>query len=180
MVFSHKSFVLAWFLRIKKHNVVWVSQSILLQLLPMRTHCIHLLRYTENPSYQAHQLFVRQSRTFHSIINALPTHSITCTLFQIHETFFPEYHLGLIWIQTVFENVKRERETGACRNRGKRAFISGEQWEQRPNFEGNMGTKPLLGNRGHKRRNIRFLWYSGTRQFISGEQIPPGRASIIA
>ena len=25
-------------------------------------------------------------------------------------TFFPEYHSGLIWIQTVFANVERERE----------------------------------------------------------------------
>ena len=34
---AHKYLVLAWFLRISKHNV-WVDQSILLQLLPMRTH----------------------------------------------------------------------------------------------------------------------------------------------
>ena len=34
---AHESFVLACFLRISKHNV-WVNQSILLQLLPMRTH----------------------------------------------------------------------------------------------------------------------------------------------
>ena len=33
-MFAHKSFVLACFLRISRHNV-WVSQSILLQLLPM-------------------------------------------------------------------------------------------------------------------------------------------------
>ena len=32
MVLAHKSFVLAWFLRISKHNV-WVNQSVLLQLL---------------------------------------------------------------------------------------------------------------------------------------------------
>ena len=37
MVLAHESFVLAWFLRISKHNV-WIKQSILLQLLPMRTH----------------------------------------------------------------------------------------------------------------------------------------------
>ena len=34
------------------------------------------------------------------------------------ETFFPEFQSGLIWIQTVFANVnkdrKRERETGTC------------------------------------------------------------------
>ena len=57
--------------------------------------------YTENPSYCAHRLCVL---------------SIACTNFSIGETFFPEFHSGLIWIQTVFENVnrKRERETGAC------------------------------------------------------------------
>ena len=37
MVLAHESSVLAWFLRISKHNV-WVNESILLQLLPMRTH----------------------------------------------------------------------------------------------------------------------------------------------
>ena len=55
-VFAQESFVLAWFLRISKHNV-WVSQSILLQLLPMRT---------QNPNFSCASAFVRQSRTFHS------------------------------------------------------------------------------------------------------------------
>ena len=55
-VFAQASFVLAWFLRISKHNV-WVSQSILLQLLPMRT---------QNPNFSCASAFVRQSRTFHS------------------------------------------------------------------------------------------------------------------
>ena len=32
--------------------------------------------------------------------------------FLINETFFPEFHSGLIWIQTVFANVNRE--TGTC------------------------------------------------------------------
>ena len=59
-VFAHESFVLAWFLKISKHNV-WVSQSILLQLLPMRT---------QNSNLPCASAFVRQSRTFHSI-NAL-------------------------------------------------------------------------------------------------------------
>ena len=48
---------LAWFLKISKHNV-WVSQSILLQLLPMRT---------QNSNLPCASAFVRQSRTFHSI-----------------------------------------------------------------------------------------------------------------
>ena len=57
--------------------------------------------YTENPSYRAHRLCVL---------------SIACTHFLIGETFFPEFHSGLIWIQTVFADVNREkeRETGAC------------------------------------------------------------------
>ena len=97
-MFAHKSFVLAWFLRISKHNV-WVSQSILLQLLLMRT---------QNPNLSCPLAFVRQSRTFHSN-NAL------CSFYRMHtflncKTFYPEYHLGLIWIQTVFANVKRERD----------------------------------------------------------------------
>ena len=66
-VFAHKSFVLAWFLKILKCNV-WVSQSILLQLLPMRT---------QNPNLLCASAFVRQSRTFHSI-NAL------CTFYRMH------------------------------------------------------------------------------------------------
>ena len=61
-VFAHESIVLAWFLRISKRNV-WVSQSILLQLLPMRT---------QNPNLSCASAFVRHSRTFHSI-NALRT-----------------------------------------------------------------------------------------------------------
>ena len=48
-VFAHESFVLAWFLRISKHNV-WVSQSILLQLLPMRT---------QNPNLSCASAFIR-------------------------------------------------------------------------------------------------------------------------
>ena len=61
-VFAHESFILAWFLRISKRNV-WVSQSILLQLLPMRT---------QNPNLSCASAFVRHSRTFYSI-NALRT-----------------------------------------------------------------------------------------------------------
>ena len=56
-MFAHESFVLVGFLKISKHNV-WVSQSILLQLLPMRT---------QNSNLPCASAFVRQSRTFHSI-----------------------------------------------------------------------------------------------------------------
>ena len=50
------------------------------------------------------------------------------------------------------------------------------------NFEGNRGTKTILGNGKHKKTNFRFLGNRGTSQFISGEQgnrYPPGRASSI-
>ena len=66
-VFAHESFVFVWFLRTSKHNV-WVSQSILIQLLPMRT---------QNPNLSCAAAFVRQSRTFHSI-NAM------CTFYRMH------------------------------------------------------------------------------------------------
>ena len=36
--------------------------------------------------------------------------SIACTHFLIDEIFFFEFHWSLIWIQTVYANVKRERE----------------------------------------------------------------------
>ena len=51
--------------------------------------------YTENPSYRAHRLCVL---------------SIACTIFKLAKHFFPEFHSGLIWIQTVFANVIREKE----------------------------------------------------------------------
>ena len=42
--------------------------------------------------------------------------------------------------------------------------------EQMPTFEGNRGTKTILGNREHKKTNFQFLGNRGTSQFISGEQ----------
>ena len=30
-----------------------------------------------------------------------------------------------------------------------------------PNFEGNRGTKTILGNREHKKTNFRFFWETG-------------------
>ena len=69
-----------------------------------------------------------------------------------------------------FQCIKSEALPGVLGNRGKRAFISGEQW---PNLEGNRGTKTILGNREHKKTNFRFLGNRGTSQFISGEQVPP-------
>ena len=48
-------------------------------------------------------------------------------------------------------------------NRGK-GFISGEQI---PNFEGNRGTKTILGNREHKKTHFQFFGNRGAR-----EQVP--------
>ena len=66
-VFALESFVFACFLKISKHNV-WVSHSILLQLLAMRT---------QNPNLSCASAFVRQSRTFHSI-------NVLCTFYRMH------------------------------------------------------------------------------------------------
>ena len=59
---------------------------------------------------------------------------------------------------------------GVLGNRGKGVFISGEQGNKGQNFEGNMGTKTILGNREHKITNFGFFGNRGTSQFISGEQ----------
>ena len=48
------------------------------------------------------------------------------------------------------------------------------------NFEGNRGTKTILGNREHKKTNFLFLGNRGTSQFISGEQIPPPWEGLIS
>ena len=53
---------------------------------------------------------------------------------------------------------------------GKRGIYFRGTGEQRSNFEGNRGTKTILGNRKHKKTNFRFLGNRGTSQFISGEQ----------
>ena len=58
---------------------------------------------------------------------------------------------------------------GVLGNRGKMVLFQGTG-EQRSNFEGNRGTKTILGNREHKKTNFRFLGNRGTSQFISGEQ----------
>ena len=78
--------------------------------------------------------------------------------------------------------VKSEALPGVLGNKG---IYFRETGEQRPNFEGNRGTKTILGNREHKKTNFRFLGNMGTSQFISGEQgnkyppPPPGRDSIV-
>ena len=101
-MFAHKSFVLAWFLRISKHNVC-VSQSILLQLLPMRT---------QNPNLSCASAFVRESRTFHSI-NAL------CTFYRMHT--YLNWRNILSWIPFVSDldpnRVCKWRERGGERER---------------------------------------------------------------
>ena len=44
-------------------------------------------------------------------------------------------------------------------NMGKGVFISGGTGEQRSNFEGNRGTKTILGSREHKKT---FFYFGGT------------------
>ena len=70
-VFAHESFVLAWFLKISKHNV-WVSQSILLQLLPMRTQNSNLPR-------RAHRLLY--GKVGHPTVLTLCVLSTACSHF---------------------------------------------------------------------------------------------------
>ena len=53
-----------------------------------------------------------------------------------------------------------------------------------PNFEGNRGTKTILGNREHNKTNFRFLgnkpiYFRGTREKVVSPPPPPGRASVI-
>ena len=65
---------------------------------------------------------------------------------------------------------------------GKQGIYFRGTGEQRPNFEGNRGTKTILGNREHKKITFQFWGNWGTSQFISGEQgnrYPPGRASEV-
>ena len=53
--------------------------------------------------------------------------------------------------------------------------------EQRPNFEGNRGTKAILGNREHRKQIFNF-WGTGEQanlfQGNKGTGTPPGRASL--
>ena len=73
------------------NTMFWVSPSVLLQLLPMRTQCAHW------------------RRTFDSI-NALQAFYRMCQNFSLDETFFPVLYSGPIWIQTVCQWRERERE----------------------------------------------------------------------
>ena len=63
-----------------------------------------------------------------------------------------------------------ERPSRGFREQGKKGIYFRGTGEQRPNFEGNRGTKTILKNREYKETNFRFLGNRGTSQFISGEQ----------
>ena len=63
----------------------------------------------------------------------------------------------------------KEALPGVLGNRGKGYLFQGKR-EQRSNFEGNRGTKTILGNREHKKTNFRFWGNRGTSQFSSREQ----------
>ena len=75
-------------------------------LSPLWIHAWDRIMNTENPFYLAHRLLYDTLRTFYRMLKFL----------KIDETFFPEFHSGLIWMQTVFANLNREkeRETGIC------------------------------------------------------------------
>ena len=72
---------------------------------------------------------------------------------------------------------------GFLGTQGKKGIYFRRTGEQRPNFDGNRGTKTILGNREHKKTaHFQFFGNMGTSQFISGEQgtrYPPGRASVL-
>ena len=65
-----------------------------------------------------------------------------------------------------------EALTGFCGSGGKGVYFRGT-WQQSPNVQGNSGIKSILGNREHKKTNVRFwgnmpIYFRGTR-----EQVPP-------
>ena len=74
-------------------GVVWTPSSPLDPRME-QVQCLHLLRYTETPSYRAHRLL----------------YNTAYFLSHAQITFFPEFLKGLIWIQTVFLQMYRERE----------------------------------------------------------------------
>ena len=68
------------------------------------------------------------------------------------------------------ELIITEALPGGFGEQGKKSIYFRGTGEQRQNFEGNWGTKTILGSREHKKTNFRFLGNMGTSQFISGEQ----------
>ena len=87
-----------------------------------------------------------------------------------------------IMFTSLSKPVKSEALPGFLGKEGNKGIYFRETGEQRPNFEGNRGTKTIFGNRKHKKTHFRFLGNMGTSQFISGEQgnkypPPPRRAS---
>ena len=96
---------------------------------------------------------------------------VHCTEYRCH---FTEQHGMCVCLycaecQGKCGNTKCEALPGVLGNRGKGYLFRGTG-EQRSNFEGNRGTKTILGNMKHKKTNFRFLGNRGTSQFISGEQ----------
>ena len=87
---------------------------------------------------------------------------------------------GQVVSEEMFENVngrsKDEALPGRLGNRGKFRGTG----ERMHNFEGNRRAKTIFVNGEHKKTNFRFFGNRGTSQFVSGEQIPPGRASRMA
>ena len=76
----------------------------------------------------------------------------------------------------------RELKTSEFRGTGEKGIYFRGTGKQRPNFEGNMGTKTILGNREHKKTKFRFFGEQGNKPIYfrgTREQIPPWRASEI-
>ena len=81
----------------------------------------------------------------------------------------------------VFVQVQYRGSPTGFGEQGKQGIYFRGTGEQRPNFEGNRGTKTILENKEQKKTNFRFLGNKETSQFISGEQgnrYPPGGAPI--
>ena len=76
------------------------------------------------------------------------------------------------YIFTVWMTI--EALPGVWGNREKKAFILGEE---RPNFEGNRGSKTILGNREHK-NNFLFSWEQEQVNLFQGN-IGTGTLTII-
>ena len=83
---------------------------------------------------------------------------ITCFLFKVSKT------------ATIRNSYNQGGPPRGFGEQGKKDIYFRGTWEQRSNFEGNKGTKTILGNREHKKTNFWFFGNRETSQFISGEQ----------
>ena len=87
-------------------------------------------------------------------------------LTDLHLSPFRDPHLQMYFTHSSF----LLRPSQGLWGTGEKGIYFRGTGEQRSNFEGNRGTKTILGNREHKKINFRFLGNRGTSQFISVEQ----------